>query len=214
MLGAHFDSWHTGTGATDNAAGSAVMLEALRMLKATGSSHAARFASALWTGEEEGLLGSRAYVKEHFGDPRDDAAEAGAAKLPATSTSTTAPARFVASICRATKRSRRSSSRGWSRSKTASQDGRREQHGRHGPPVIRCRRASGLPVHSGSSRVRLADAPLEHGSLRAPDPGRHDAATRSMVAAFVYLTANRDEKLPRKPAPKPQPAQQRNRSTQ
>jgi carboxypeptidase Q len=67
MLGAHFDSWHTGTGATDNAAGSAVMLEALRILRATGVPLRRTVRIALWTGEEEGLLGSRAYVREHFG---------------------------------------------------------------------------------------------------------------------------------------------------
>ena len=67
MLGAHFDSWHTGTGATDNAAGSAVMLEAMRILKATGLPLRRTVRLTLWTGEEEGLLGSRAYVKEHFG---------------------------------------------------------------------------------------------------------------------------------------------------
>ena len=70
MLGAHFDSWHMGTGATDNAAGSAVMLEALRLIKATGLKPRRTIRIALWTGEEQGLLGSRAYVKEHFGDPQ------------------------------------------------------------------------------------------------------------------------------------------------
>lgn len=69
MLGAHFDSWHTGTGATDNAAGSAVMMEAMRILKASGIRTRRTVRLALWSGEEEGLLGSRAYVKEHFGDP-------------------------------------------------------------------------------------------------------------------------------------------------
>jgi carboxypeptidase Q len=68
MLGAHFDSWHTGTGATDNAAGSAVMLEAMRILKATGLKMRRTVRIALWTGEEQGLLGSRAYVAEHFAD--------------------------------------------------------------------------------------------------------------------------------------------------
>jgi carboxypeptidase Q len=66
MLGAHFDSWHSGTGATDNAAGSAVMLEALRILKASGLSMRRTVRIGLWTGEEQGLLGSRAYVREHF----------------------------------------------------------------------------------------------------------------------------------------------------
>jgi len=69
MIGAHFDSWHTGTGATDNAAGSAVMLEAMRILKATGVKLRRTVRIGLWTGEEQGLLGSKAYVKAHFGDP-------------------------------------------------------------------------------------------------------------------------------------------------
>jgi hypothetical protein len=66
MLGAHFDSWHTGTGATDNAAGSAVMMEAIRILKVTGLRMRRTVRLALWTGEEQGLLGSRAYVTQHF----------------------------------------------------------------------------------------------------------------------------------------------------
>jgi hypothetical protein len=69
MLGGHFDSWQAGTGATDNGAGSAVMLEAIRILKASGLKMRRTVRLGLWTGEEEGLLGSRAYVKQHFGDP-------------------------------------------------------------------------------------------------------------------------------------------------
>ena len=78
MLGAHFDSWHTGTGATDNAAGSAVMMEAMRILKASGVKLRRTVRIGLWGGEEEGLLGSKEYVKAHFGDPATMAAEAGA----------------------------------------------------------------------------------------------------------------------------------------
>jgi hypothetical protein len=69
MLGAHFDSWHAGTGAVDNASGSAVMMEAMRILKQAGVRLRRTVRLALWTGEEQGLLGSRAYVKQHFGDP-------------------------------------------------------------------------------------------------------------------------------------------------
>jgi carboxypeptidase Q len=70
MLGGHFDSWHAGTGAVDNAAGSAVSMEAMRILKAvyaakgTGPRRTIRI--GLWTGEEQGLLGSGAYVADHF----------------------------------------------------------------------------------------------------------------------------------------------------
>jgi carboxypeptidase Q len=71
MLGAHFDSWTGGTGATDNAAGSAVAMEAIRILKALDLRMARTVRVGLWTAEEQGLLGSRAYVKEHFADPTD-----------------------------------------------------------------------------------------------------------------------------------------------
>jgi Zn-dependent M28 family amino/carboxypeptidase len=66
MVGAHFDSWHTGTGATDNAAGSAVMMEVMRILKATALPLRRTVRIALWTGEEQGLFGSQAYVRDHF----------------------------------------------------------------------------------------------------------------------------------------------------
>lgn len=69
MLGGHLDSWQGATGATDNAAGSAVMMEAVRILKALGVQPRRTIRIALWSGEEEGLLGSRGYVKKTFGDP-------------------------------------------------------------------------------------------------------------------------------------------------
>jgi carboxypeptidase Q len=67
MVGAHLDSWHSGTGATDNGAGSAVAMEAMRILKAIGVKPRRTIRIGLWTGEEQGLLGSRGYVSEHFG---------------------------------------------------------------------------------------------------------------------------------------------------
>jgi len=69
MIGAHFDSWHTGTGATDNGAGSAVMIEVMRILKTLGLRLDRTIRLGLWSGEEQGLLGSRAYVAAHFGTP-------------------------------------------------------------------------------------------------------------------------------------------------
>ena len=71
MIGAHFDSWHSGTGATDNGCGSATMMEAMRLLtKLVESKGAPRrtIRIALWSGEEQGLRGSRAYVKKHFAE--------------------------------------------------------------------------------------------------------------------------------------------------
>lgn len=81
MVGAHFDSWHTGTGATDNGAGSAVMMEVMRVLKALNLKMDRTVRIGLWSGEEEGLLGSAAYVKEHFGDPKTMKVTAAHAKL-------------------------------------------------------------------------------------------------------------------------------------
>jgi hypothetical protein len=71
MLGGHIDSWHAATGATDNAIGCAVMMEAARILKALGVTPRRTIRVALWGGEEQGLLGSQAYVKEHFGSAED-----------------------------------------------------------------------------------------------------------------------------------------------
>jgi carboxypeptidase Q len=71
MLGGHLDSWHAATGATDNAIGCAVMMEAARILKAIGAAPRRTIRVALWSGEEQGLLGSKAYVKEHFGTAED-----------------------------------------------------------------------------------------------------------------------------------------------
>jgi carboxypeptidase Q len=71
MLGGHLDSWHAATGATDNAIGCAIMMEAARILKTIGVKPRRTIRVALWSGEEEGLLGSQAYVKEHFGSFED-----------------------------------------------------------------------------------------------------------------------------------------------
>jgi len=67
MLGGHMDSWHGGTGATDNGAGVAVGMEAVRIIQALGLKPRRTIRIALWSGEEQGLLGSRAYVAKHFG---------------------------------------------------------------------------------------------------------------------------------------------------
>jgi len=69
MVGGHFDSWHMGTGATDNGAGAAVAMEAMRILKSLNLKMDRTVRMGLWGGEEEGLLGSAAYVKDHFADP-------------------------------------------------------------------------------------------------------------------------------------------------
>ena len=71
IVGGHLDSWQGATGATDNAAGSAVMMEVMRIIKASGLQPKRSIRICLWSGEEQGLLGSRGYVKTHFADPAD-----------------------------------------------------------------------------------------------------------------------------------------------
>ncbi len=74
MLGGHMDSWHAGTGATDNAAGVAVAMEAARIIQSLGLKPRRTIRVALWSGEEQGLFGSAAYVKQHFGEMKPGAA--------------------------------------------------------------------------------------------------------------------------------------------
>ena len=82
MLGAHLDSWHGSTGATDNAAGCSVVMEAVRILKTLGVQPRRTIRVALWTGEEQGLYGSSAYVAKHFGERKPLPPAAGQEDLP------------------------------------------------------------------------------------------------------------------------------------
>lgn len=90
MLGGHIDSWQAGTGATDNGAGCAVMMEAVRIIQTLGLKPRRTIRVGLWSGEEQGLLGSRAYVRQHFGYRGDGSTPAfgggggGQAALPLT----------------------------------------------------------------------------------------------------------------------------------
>jgi Zn-dependent M28 family amino/carboxypeptidase len=75
MIGAHLDSWHSGTGATDNAVGSVAVMEAVRIIQALDLKPRRTIRVALWTGEEQGLFGSNAYVKKHFGHLEEPATQ-------------------------------------------------------------------------------------------------------------------------------------------
>jgi len=104
MLGGHMDSWHAGTGATDNAAGCAVTMEAVRIIQTLGLKPRRTIRIALWSGEEQGLLGSRAYVAQHFGKMESQTTAAagppasgnGAANGASRGASSTAPATTAA----------------------------------------------------------------------------------------------------------------------
>jgi Zn-dependent M28 family amino/carboxypeptidase len=78
MLGGHLDSWHSSTGATDNAAGCAVAMEAARIILASGLKPRRTIRVALWSGEEQGLFGSAAYVRQKFGDLKNGSLVKGA----------------------------------------------------------------------------------------------------------------------------------------
>jgi hypothetical protein len=206
MLGGHFDSWHTGTGATDNAAGSAVMMEAVRILKASGLKMRRTVRIGLWTGEEEGLLGSRAYVKEHFADRETMALKPEHGKLSAyyNVDNGTGAIRgvyqqgneMVAPIFKQ-----------WM-----------EPFANLGMTHLTIRNtggtdhlafdAVGLPGFQFIQDAVEYETRTHHSNMDVyeriqPKDMMYNAV---IVAAFVYETANRDALMPRKPLPKPGPA--------
>ena len=81
MVGGHMDSWHSGTGATDNGAGVAAAMEAVRIIQALGLKPRRTIRIGLWSGEEQGIFGSQAYVAQHLGKPVDDSKDEGFLRL-------------------------------------------------------------------------------------------------------------------------------------
>jgi carboxypeptidase Q len=206
MIGAHFDSWHSGTGATDNGVSSAVMMEAMRILKATGLKPRRTIRMGLWTGEEQGLLGSRAYVTQHFADRTDMVLKPEHAKLAAYFNMDNGGGAFrgvylqgneaVAPIFQA-----------WM-----------QPFANLGMTTLTIRPTGGTDHQSfdavGLPGFQFVQDPLEYGTRthhtnldvyeRAiPEDLVQNAIT---IATFAYHAAMRDQPLPRKPLPKPQPA--------
>ncbi|HEY0701681.1 MAG TPA: M20/M25/M40 family metallo-hydrolase [Candidatus Acidoferrales bacterium] len=207
MLGGHFDSWQAGTGATDNGAGSAVMLEAIRILKASGLKMRRTVRVGLWTGEEEGLLGSRAYVKAHFGDPETMKLTPEQAKLDAYYNIDNGTGKIrgvylqgneaVAPIFTA-----------WM-----------EPFHNLGMTTLSIRNTGGTD-HLSFNAVGLPgfqfiqdpmdyDSRTHHSNMdlyeRVQEADMKQMAV--IVASFVYMTANRPDMIPRKPLPPPTPQQ-------
>jgi len=235
MLGAHFDSWHASTGATDNAAGSAAMLEAMRILKQSGVRLRRTVRIGLWTGEEQGLVGSAEYVGAHFGSRQ---------QLPAT----TPPAGGAAAPDAAGQRGG-----GGGRGAALGPLELKPEHAKFAAyfnidngtgairgvylqgndavaPIFRewmepfrslgmttlTIRNTGGTDHQSFDRVGLPgfqfiQDEVEYGTMThhtnldsyerlQPNDMRKNA---TIAAAFAYLAANRDEKLPRKPLPGP-----------
>jgi carboxypeptidase Q len=207
MLGGHFDSWQAGTGATDNGAGAATMLEAIRILKATGMPMRRTVRVGLWTGEEEGLLGSRAYVKAHFGDPETMKLLPEHAKLDA-----------YYNIDNGTGKIRGVYLQGNEAVSPIFAKWMEPFHGL-GMTTLTMRNTGGTD-HLAFNAVGLPgfqfiqdpldyDSRTHHSNMdvyeRIQEPDMKQIAV--IVASFVYMTANRPEMLPRKPLPSPTPQQ-------
>jgi hypothetical protein len=204
MLGAHFDSWHGGTGATDNAAGSAVMMEAMRILKQSGVRLRRTVRIALWGGEEQGLLGSRAYVATHFANPADMALKPAHAKLSG-----------YFNVDNGTGAIRGIYLQG-NEAAGPIFDAWMKPFANLGMTTLTVRDtrgtdhlafdAVGLPGFQFIQDPVEYDTRTHHSSMDVYERIQEEDMRKNavIVAAFVYHAANRDERLPRKPLPAPQ----------
>jgi carboxypeptidase Q len=206
MLGAHFDSWHSGTGATDNAAGSAVMMEAMRILKQSGLPLRRTVRIGLWGGEEQGLLGSRAYVTEMFADRTTMAVKPAHAKF-AGYFNVDNGTGAIRGIYLQGNEAAAPIFEAWMK-----------PFNNLGMTTLTIRDTGGTDHQSfdavGLPGFQFIQDPVEYNTRthhsnmdvyeRIQDEDMKKNAV--IVAAFVYQAANRDQPLPRKPMPKPQPA--------
>jgi carboxypeptidase Q len=207
MIGAHLDSWQGGTGATDNAAGCAVMIEVLRILKTLDLPMDRTVRMALWGGEEEGLLGSRAYVDEHFANREDMKLKPEHAKLAGYFNVDNGSGK-IRGVYLQGNDAMRPVFEAWFK---PFQD--------LGAGTISIRNTGGTD-HQSFDAVGLPGFQFIQDGLEYNSRTHHSnmdvydrvqradmAQMAAIVASFVYEAANRDEMLPRKPLPKPQPPQ-------
>jgi len=211
MLGAHFDSWHASTGATDNAAGSAAMLEAMRILKQSGVKLRRTVRIGLWTGEEQGIYGSADYVARHFGSAGGGGGRGGGGAAPAP-TFTPEHAKFAGyfNIDNGTGAIRGVYLQGNQAVAPIFREWM-EPFRSIGMTTLTISNTGGTD-HLSYDRVNLPgfqfiqdeveyNSMTHHTNLDSyeriqPEDMRRNA---TIAAAFAFLTANRDEKLPRKP---------------
>ena len=209
MLGGHLDSWHSATGATDNAIGCAIMMEAARILKAIGVQPRRTIRVALWSGEEEGLLGSLAYVKQHFGIGRERRSRSSPSST-ATSTSTPAPAGCAARSVFGPPEAATILREILAPFKDL-QVARRHRRRRAAPPAAPTARRSTTPgcPASGSARIRSSTTATRITRTSTPTSAsskRTFATPRSSSPRTLYQLAMRDEMLPRFAAAEMPPA--------
>lgn len=210
MIGAHLDSWHSGTGATDNAAGSAVMIEVMRILKTLNLRLDRTVRLALWSGEEQGILGSRAYVAEHFAAREDMKLKPEHARLAGYFNVDNGSGK-IRGVYLQGNDAMRPIFQAWLK---PFED--------LGATTISIRNTGGTD-HLSFDAVGLPGFQFIQDSLEYDSRTHHsnmdvyDRVQRAdmmqmaaIVTSFVYNAANRDELLPRKPLPKPQPPPQPN----
>jgi carboxypeptidase Q len=221
MLGGHMDSWHSGTGATDNGAGVAVAMEAVRILQALGLKPRRTIRVGLWTGEEEGLLGSAAYVAQHFG--KLEAGNPGVVPPGTPNSQPAAPPKLTTTAEYEKFDAYFNLDNGTGKIRGVYLQGNEGVRGlfRQWLSPFRDLGASTLSIsntggtdHLSFDRIGLPgfqfiqdeieyDSRTHHSNQDVFDRIQGDdmkqAAT--IMAAFIYATAVRDEKLPRKPMP-------------
>lgn len=205
MIGGHLDSWHAGTGATDNAAGSAVAIEVMRILKSMNVKMDRTVRLGLWSGEEQGLLGSRAYVKEHFADPTKMVPTVQHAKLAGYFNLDNGTGKIRGVYLQGNDMMRPIFEAWFAPFKDL------------GAATISIRNTGGTDHLSfdavGLPGFQFIQEPMEyttrthHSNMDVYDHiSKGDLMQAAAVmASFVYNTATREEMLPRKPLPKPQP---------
>ena len=228
MLGAHLDSWHSGTGATDNAAGCAVVMEAVRLLRVLDLKPRRTVRVALWSGEEQGIFGSKGYVAAHFGAPRATT-PAGSGDTDPQTTTRFAPTADITKLPGYEKLSAyfnldngggkirgiylqnneaaRPIFRAWLRpfrdlgAETVSLA---NTGGTDHLPFDQI----GLPAFQFIQDDLEYNTRTHHGNMDVADRVIADDLKQASVvmAAFVYQAAMRDEKIPRKPAPAAAPS--------
>ncbi len=206
MIGAHLDSWHAATGATDNAVGCAVMMEVMRILKAIDAKPRRTIRIALWSGEEQGIFGSKGYVKKHFGNAETMELLPEHSKLSAYYNLDNGGGK-IRGIYLQGNDALRSVFETWF-----------EPFHDLGVQTVTTRNTGstdhvsfdnvGLPAFQFIQDPMDYDTKTHHTNMDTYDRlQKADLMQASVVvAAIVYETANRDEKLQRKPLPKAKPA--------
>jgi len=210
MIGAHLDSWHGGTGATDNAAGSAVMIEVMRILKTLNLRLDRTVRLGLWSGEEQGLLGSRAYVAEHFAAREDMRLKPDHAKLAGYFNVDNGSGK-IRGVYLQGNDTMRPVFEAWLKPFQDLGAGTISIRGTGGTDHLSFD-AVGLPGFQFVQDPLEYDSRTHHSNMDVYDRVQRADMMQmaAIVASFVYNAANREELLPRKPLPKPQPPPQQN----